>query len=66
MYLQIEHGKQPKGLTHLLTLLPNIMKTHKKDGNISITPQLASDQEIDYEINQLIKESETIRKKSKS
>ena len=42
------------------------MKTHKKDGNISIAPQLASDQEIDYEINQLIKELETIRKKAKA
>ena len=37
-----------------------------KDGNISISPQLASDQEVDYEIDLLIKELEKIRKKAKA
>ena len=35
------------------------------DGSVAITAQLASDQEVDYAVDQLIKDLEVTRKKAK-
>jgi len=40
--------------------------TKLKNQSILLTPQLACDAEVDYEIDRIIKELETIRKKAKA
>ncbi|MEJ1366292.1 MAG: hypothetical protein RPU42_14550 [Candidatus Sedimenticola sp. (ex Thyasira tokunagai)] len=54
----------PPGAQQVNIVLDKIFTTPK--GDIAITPLLATEQEVDYEVDQLIKGLESIRRKAKS
>lgn len=54
----------PLGDTHI-TIVVNELNA-EDDGRIRMTPKLATDSEIDYEIDQMKRDLESVRKEAKS